>query len=347
MASRGEGDRTYVSAAVVGEGCEAADVAGNDGNRDRWAGGRRAGDLVQGRSRTRLEPVNETLFFVLSSFWAGAVHAATPGHGKTIAAAYIVGARGKPVDAVILGIFVTLSHTTGIVLVGVLASLGASWGTPQRIEAYLALAMGVLVVGLGIWLLWTQRDLVAVAMGAPPSQAAIADESEAGAVPRHGPHPSHRHTHGGQVHKHDHASAHRHGAVGANEHAEGWHSHGWGTYHAHRIDLVTDARPKIAVLLALGAAGGLLPDPTALALLLASLSSGRVMLGLATVLVFSLGFAAALVAVGLVAAQVGRKVLDWLSGLWAVRVQIATTLLILGMGIVLTLKAARQVAVLA
>jgi hypothetical protein len=58
--------------------------------------------------------------------WAGAVHAATPGNGKTIAAAYIVGARGKPVDAVILGVFVTLSQTSGIVLVGVLASLGSA-----------------------------------------------------------------------------------------------------------------------------------------------------------------------------------------------------------------------------
>ena len=71
--------------------------------------------------------MRELLFFVVSSFWAGAAHAATPGHGTTIAAAYIVGARGKPIDAVILGIFVTLSHTSGIVLVGVLASLGSTW----------------------------------------------------------------------------------------------------------------------------------------------------------------------------------------------------------------------------
>ena len=90
--------------------------------------------------------MREALFYILSSFWAGAVHAATPGHGKTIAAAYIVGARGTPSDALILGIFVTLSHVSGIVLVGVLASLGSTWLVPQRIEAYLALAMGVLVV---------------------------------------------------------------------------------------------------------------------------------------------------------------------------------------------------------
>ena len=93
--------------------------------------------------------MREFLFFVASSFWAGAAHAATPGHGKTIAAAYIVGARGKPIDAVILGIFVTLSHTSGIVLVGVLASLGSTWLRPQRIEAYLAVAVGILVIALG------------------------------------------------------------------------------------------------------------------------------------------------------------------------------------------------------
>ena len=71
--------------------------------------------------------MRELVFYIVSSFWAGAVHAATPGHGKTIAAAYLVGARGKPIDAVILGVFVTLSHTSGIVLVGVLASLGSAW----------------------------------------------------------------------------------------------------------------------------------------------------------------------------------------------------------------------------
>ena len=59
----------------------------------------------------------------------------------------------------------------------------------------------------------------------------------------------------------------------------GWHSHGWGTYHSHRVDLVTDNRPKLAVLLALGIAGGILPDPAALAILLAALASGKVMLG--------------------------------------------------------------------
>src|SRR5438067_1151624 len=124
--------------------------------------------------------MRELLFFVASSFWAGAAHAATPGHGKTISAAYIVGARGRPIDAVILGVFVTLSHTSGILLVGLLASLGSAWLMPQRIEAYLALIMGLLVVALGGFILWTQRRLITVALGTPASaqgHAALSHEN--------------------------------------------------------------------------------------------------------------------------------------------------------------------------
>ena len=289
--------------------------------------------------------MREALFYIMSSFWAGAVHAATPGHGKTIAAAYIVGARGRPIDAVILGVFVTLSHVSGIVLVGVLASLGSAWLVPQRVEAWLALALGVLVIGLGAWMLWLQRDLLALAMGeptvAPAPQAAHAGSTYRAAEPE----PSHDHAHG---HDHHHRHGHALEAAAPHQHAPGddvgWHSHGWGTYHSHRVDLVTDNRPKLAVLLALGIAGGILPDPAALAILLAALASGKVMLGLATVVVFSLGFAATLVVVGVIAAKVGQRILEWLSSIWVVRVQIATTLLILGMGVVLTVRAAYQVA---
>jgi len=269
--------------------------------------------------------MRELLFFVASSFWAGAAHAATPGHGKTIAAAYIVGARGKPIDAVILGIFVTLSHTSGIVLVGVLASLGSTWLRPQRIEAYLAVAVGILVIALGLWMLWTQRDLVAVAMGEPGDGTNRADVR------------SHDH---GHDHNHDHPHEPGYGKP------EVWHSHGFGKVHSHRLDVIAENRPKLPVLLALGIAGGLLPDPAALALLLGALSSGKLLLGLVTVVVFSLGFAATLVVVGIVAAKVGEKVLDWLASIWMIRLQIATSLLIVGMGVVLTIRAVSDLAVL-
>src|ERR1700675_1076015 len=252
--------------------------------------------------------MRELLFFIASSFWAGAAHAATPGHGKTIAAAYIVGARGKPIDALILGIFVTLSHTSGIVLVGVLASLGSTWLRPQRIEAYLAVAVGIAVIVLGLWMLWAQRDLVALAMGEAGEPGDGAGRADA------------------HARDHDHPHDHGHGEPVV------WHSHGFGKVHAHRLDVVAENRPKLPVLLALGIAGGLLPDPAALALLLGALSSGKVLLGLVTVVVFSLGFAATLVVVGIVAAKVGEKVLDWLASLWMIRLQIPNSLLILGMG---------------
>src|ERR1700754_2613941 len=97
--------------------------------------------------------MGEDILFLMTSFWLGAVHAATPGHGKTIAASYIVGVRGRPVDALVLGIFVTLSHTSGIVLVAVLATLGSAALIPQRVEAYLAAFTGLLVVAIGGFML--------------------------------------------------------------------------------------------------------------------------------------------------------------------------------------------------
>ena len=274
--------------------------------------------------------MRELLFFITSSFWAGAAHAATPGHGKTMAAAYIVGARGKPIDAVILGIFVTLSHTSGIVLIGVLASLGSTWLRPQRIEAYLAIVVGIMVIGLGLWMLWAQRDLVALAMG---------EAGEPGDGPGRADAHAHDHDH---THDHDHDHPHSHG------HGESvvWHSHGFGKVHSHRLDVVAENRPKLPVLLALGIAGGLLPDPAALALLLGALSSGKLLLGLITVVVFSIGFATTLVVVGIVAAKVGEKVLDWLASIWMIRLQIATSLLIVGMGVVLTVRAMSELTAL-
>src|SRR5262249_41440499 len=108
----------------------------------------------------------------------------------------------------------------------------------------------------------------------------------------------------------------------------------------------TEKRPKLPVLLALGIAGGLLPDPAALALLLGALSSGNVLLGLITVVVFSLGFAATLVVVGIVAAKGGAQGLGWVASIRMIRLQIATSLLIVGMGVVLTIRAVSELAVL-
>jgi nickel/cobalt exporter len=285
--------------------------------------------------------MTEALIYLASSFWLGAVHAATPGHGKTIAAAYIVGARGRPVDAWILGIFVTLSHTSGIVLVGVLASLGLPGMIPQRIEAWLALITGILVIAIGLWTLWTQRELFAAAgwtgVGSKGTHYRALEPAHAG--------DGHVHTHshdGGHGHGHDHPHDPAHGDHRPGDETPGYHSHGWGFKHTHNVDLVANHRPSLWVLIGLGVAGGLLPDPAALAILLSALAQGKVMLGLATVLVFSLGFAATLVVVGVIAAKVGQKILTWLAGPWAARIQIGTSALIVLVGLALSMKAWRM-----
>jgi nickel/cobalt transporter (NicO) family protein len=192
--------------------------------------------------------------------------------------------------------------------------------------------VGIMVIVLGLWMLWAQRDLIALAMGEtgePGDGASRADAHDHG----------HEHDHG---HDHDHDHPHSHGP----DQSVVWHSHGFGKSHSHRLDIVAENRPKLPVLLALGIAGGLLPDPAALALLLGALSSGKVMLGLVTVVVFSIGFATTLVVVGIVAAKVGEKVLDWLASIWMIRLQIATSLLIVGMGVVLTVRAISELAAL-
>jgi nickel/cobalt exporter len=263
----------------------------------------------------------EGLLYLVTSFWLGAVHAATPGHGKTIAASYIVGTRGRPVDALVLGVFVTLSHTSGIILVAALATLGSAWLIPQRVEAYLAVGTGILVIGIGGWMLWTQiqQMLVGRTLG----------HAHGGPDVSHG-----ASTHEDHAHGHDHPHAH-----GAH-----YHSHGWGPGHTHDLEGIAQARPRLGVLLGLGIAGGLLPDPAALAILLSAIAGGKLVLGLATVLVFSLGFASVLVLVGVVAARVGQLVLTWLESRWVNWVQIGAALLIVGVGIVLTVGALRSVA---
>jgi nickel/cobalt transporter (NicO) family protein len=279
----------------------------------------------------------DALLYLATSFWIGAVHAATPGHGKTIAAAYIVGARGKPVDAVILGVFVTLSHTSGIVLVGILASVGLPGMVPQRIEAWLALITGVLVIAIGIWTLWTQRELILQLQGVPALPRTSEKPTMAfRSVAQHTHHQELHHAPHGHTHSHDAAHAHDHDTA----HGEGGsHSHGWGFKHTHDLKLATTQRPSLLVLIGLGIAGGLLPDPAALAILLNALAQGKVMLGLATVVVFSLGFAMTLVVVGVIAAKVGQKILDWLAGPWAMRLQVGTSLLIVVVGVLLSAKA--------
>lgn len=238
----------------------------------------------------------EGALYLISSFWLGAVHAATPGHGKTVSAAYLVGTRGRPADALALGIFVTLAHTSGITLFALLATLGSS-NLSQRAESQLSLVMALLIVGIGVWML--------------------ADRWHAA------------------THKHIHVHAPTH------EHTE--HSH-FGVRHSHRPERLFEraARPSWMLLLGLGLAGGLLPDPAALAVLLAAIAGGKLVLGLLTVLVFSLGFASVLVGVGTLVGRLGQSGINRIDVRWLDWLQVGTAVVIVLVGVVMSIGAWSQ-----
>ncbi|HEX6702159.1 MAG TPA: sulfite exporter TauE/SafE family protein [Gaiellaceae bacterium] len=81
-------------------------------------------------------------------FW-GAAHALSPGHGKTIITAYLVGRRGTPAHAAFLGLIVTATHTVGVFALGLVTLALSEFIVPDRLYPWLNLVSGVLVVGIG------------------------------------------------------------------------------------------------------------------------------------------------------------------------------------------------------
>ena len=81
-------------------------------------------------------------------FW-GAAHALGPGHGKTIVTAYLVGQRGTPRHAALLGLIVTVTHTVGVFALGLVTLLLSRFVVPDHLYPWLNLVSGLLVVGIG------------------------------------------------------------------------------------------------------------------------------------------------------------------------------------------------------
>jgi nickel/cobalt transporter (NicO) family protein len=84
----------------------------------------------------------------------GALHAVSPGHGKTVMAAYLVGTRGRARHAIGLALAVTVSHTLGVAVLAVLTLLASDLLPPERLYPILGLASGLTVVAIGAWLLF-------------------------------------------------------------------------------------------------------------------------------------------------------------------------------------------------
>jgi nickel/cobalt transporter (NicO) family protein len=84
----------------------------------------------------------------------GAAHALTPGHGKALVAAYLIGERGTAWHALLLGLVVTVTHTGVVIVVAAVLPLLVPNADPNRVQAVFGFVGGLLIAGLGFWLLW-------------------------------------------------------------------------------------------------------------------------------------------------------------------------------------------------
>jgi nickel/cobalt transporter (NicO) family protein len=198
---------------------------------------------------------------VLLAVALGAAHALAPGHGKTVMAAYLVGLRGTLRQALTIGATVTLTHTAGVLLLGLVLTTSRAVAS-ERLYPWLGLGSGLLLAAVGVGLLLRAR----------PGH----DHGDAHDHPHPHPHP---HDH---PHSHDHPHPHD-------------HDHGGGRPLGRRG------------LVALGLAGGLVPSPSAVVVLLGGIALGRAWFGVALVLAYGAGMAATLTGVGLLLAKLRTR----------------------------------------
>ena len=261
---------------------------------------------------------------VLLALALGAGHAALPGHGKTVMAAYLAGRRGRRRDALVVGATVTLTHTGGVLVVGLLLTAVASLAG-ETVLGYLGVASGVLVatVGLGMLLELRRGGGWGHSHGPGGHSHGPGGHTHGPGDHSHGPggH-THEHEHepGGHTHEHehepelvavgahsheaapDHVHDHSHPAVhrpeGQGEHEHGEHEHG-GHEHGEHGHSHAPARPSRLGLIGVGIAGGLVPSPSALVILLGAIGLGRTAFGVLLVVGYGVGMAGALTAAGL------------------------------------------------
>jgi len=273
------------------------------------------GSTIQLQANRQMTPRSKFTELVSSrnmSFWflftaamiaagLGALHALEPGHGKTIVAAYLVGSRGTPRHAVLLGLIVTAAHTAGVYLLGVITLYASRWIVPEQLYPWLGIISGLMIAGLASYLFlraWTGE---------------AADHS-------HEPGQSHSHWFAALV------KPRVANAVSASIAAE-----------ETKTPEARAANIPLRQLLTLGITGGMVPCPAALVVLLSALSLHRVGLGLFLIVAFSLGLAAVLIVIGLLMVYARQFMARWKGdGLFAKRwlpVVSSGTMLILGLGI--------------
>jgi ABC-type nickel/cobalt efflux system permease component RcnA len=256
----------------------------------RWLAGvdRTFQDLVGGR----LTPA-VGLFAVLLALLLGAGHAALPGHGKTILAAYLAGKRGRRRDALAVAGTVTLTHTGGVLALGLILSAGSTLAG-DRVLAWLGLVSGLIVLGVGATM------LIGV----------VRRRRSEGHSHTHEHSPSHTHGHGHSRAGHPHHHGPGHSRAGHPHH----HGHGHSHEHEHSDHLAvhnglsspTRGTSRLG-LAGIGLAGGLVPSPSALIVLLAAIGLGRTGYGVLLVVAYGMGMAATLTGAGLLLLAIQRR----------------------------------------
>jgi len=88
----------------------------------------------------------------LSAILLGALHALSPGHGKALVAAYLVGTKGTTRDAILLGVIVTITHISSVVILGIVGLILAEYIVPEYYTPFISLLSGLIIVVIGIWL---------------------------------------------------------------------------------------------------------------------------------------------------------------------------------------------------
>jgi len=89
------------------------------------------------------------LLTMIMAVGLGALHALEPGHGKTLLAVSLVGARATSKQALILAVGLTFAHTAGVLALGLLMLAAAQWIVPENVYPWITLASGAMVAVLG------------------------------------------------------------------------------------------------------------------------------------------------------------------------------------------------------
>jgi ABC-type nickel/cobalt efflux system permease component RcnA/hydrogenase/urease accessory protein HupE len=264
-------------------------------------------------SRIRSKELSPAVIFAAltgSLVW-GAGHALTPGHGKAVVAAYLVGARSTPWHAVCLGLTVTATHTVVVFALGLITLLASGLISPDQLYPWLGLLSGLIVTAMGAAMATSRFRRL--------KKGVLSD---------------HHHPH---AHAHEHDDDHLH----SHSHEGHHHGHSHSLVHQHAFSTSDDLHVTWKGLLGLGVSGGLLPCPAALVLLLTAVSLGRVGLGMILVTFFSLGLAGVLIIVGLLFVKGGRLLARVPQGsIFGAWMPVASALVVCVIGVLITVRAA-------